>query len=79
MDVVSNWMGGNGTNVTTYFFTQILDTHGAKEMYGIFKLYGKVVDVVLPAKKDKGGKGSTLSALQRCITHSFLQQNWTIL
>lgn len=40
----------------SYFFTHFPDTHGAKEMLGIFKLYGNVVEVVIPAKKDKRGK-----------------------
>lgn len=44
------------STIVTYFLTRFSDTHSAKEMYGFLKLYGNVVDVGIPAKKDRRGK-----------------------
>ncbi|GAU47211.1 hypothetical protein TSUD_403520 [Trifolium subterraneum] len=44
------------TRLTTYFFSDIPDNFGAKAMLNIFQKYGDVVEVVIPAKRDKGGR-----------------------
>ncbi|PNX62199.1 hypothetical protein L195_g052849, partial [Trifolium pratense] len=41
---------------TSYFFSDIPDSFGAKAMFNIFQKYGEVVEVVIPAKRDKGGR-----------------------
>ncbi|MCH98559.1 hypothetical protein A2U01_0019564 [Trifolium medium] len=41
---------------TTYFFTDIPDSFGAKAMLNIFQKYGNIIEVVIPVKKDKGGR-----------------------
>ncbi|XP_045791745.1 uncharacterized protein LOC123886473 [Trifolium pratense] len=40
----------------TYFFSNFPENHGAQAMLNIFRKYGKVVKVVIPAKRDKGGR-----------------------
>ncbi|MCI08394.1 hypothetical protein A2U01_0029471, partial [Trifolium medium] len=44
------------TRLTTYFFSDIPDSFGAKAMLNIFQKYGDAVEVVIPAKRDKGGR-----------------------
>jgi hypothetical protein len=43
-------------NLTTYFFTDFPKTFGAKAMFNAFQYYGDIVEVVIPAKRDKGGR-----------------------
>ncbi|KAK7277149.1 hypothetical protein RIF29_18300 [Crotalaria pallida] len=40
---------------TTFFFTNIPDSYGAKEMWEIFMKWGSVGDVVIPNKRDRRG------------------------
>ncbi|CAJ2644149.1 unnamed protein product [Trifolium pratense] len=44
------------TRITTYFFSDIPDSFGANAMFNVFQKYGDVVEVVIPAKRDKGGR-----------------------
>ncbi|MCI08209.1 hypothetical protein A2U01_0029284, partial [Trifolium medium] len=44
------------TRLTTYFFPDIPDSFGSKAMLNIFQKYGDAVEVVIPAKRDKGGR-----------------------
>jgi hypothetical protein len=53
---VKNWRKGNFENLTTYFFTDFPNTFGAKAMLNAFNYYGDIVEVVIPAKRDKGGR-----------------------
>jgi hypothetical protein len=46
----------NFDNLTTYFFTDFPSTFGAKAMFNTFNYYGHIIEVVIPAKRDKGGK-----------------------
>jgi hypothetical protein len=46
----------NYANLTTYFFTAFPNSFGAKAMFNAFQYYGDIVEVVIPAKRDKGGR-----------------------
>ncbi|CAJ2670202.1 unnamed protein product [Trifolium pratense] len=41
-------------NVTTYFFTDFPNSFGAKAMLDAFQYYGDIIEVVFPAKRDRG-------------------------
>ncbi|PNX61493.1 hypothetical protein L195_g052481, partial [Trifolium pratense] len=41
---------------TTYFFSEFPDSFDTKAMMKIFQHYGGIVEVVIPAKSDKGGR-----------------------
>jgi hypothetical protein len=43
-------------NLTTYFFSDFPVSFGAKAMFNAFTYYGDIVEVVIPAKRDKGGR-----------------------
>jgi hypothetical protein len=47
---------GDHSRETTYFFTDIPDSFGAKAMLNVFQNYGNIIEVVIPAKKDKRGR-----------------------
>ncbi|XP_058739184.1 uncharacterized protein LOC131611080 [Vicia villosa] len=40
----------------SFFFTEFPDSHGAKELYNIFRDFGAVDEVVIPPKRDVRGK-----------------------
>ncbi|CAJ2637956.1 unnamed protein product [Trifolium pratense] len=51
--------GFNKENIkllTTYFFTDFPDNVRAKTCFNAFLSYGDIVEVVIPAKRDKGGR-----------------------
>ncbi|PNY11622.1 hypothetical protein L195_g008233 [Trifolium pratense] len=41
---------------TTYFFSEFPDSFDAKAMMNVFQNYGNIIEVVIPAKRDKGGR-----------------------
>jgi hypothetical protein len=43
-------------NLTTFFFTDFPNSFGAKAMLNAFHYYGDIQEVVIPAKRDKGGR-----------------------
>ncbi|MCH89313.1 hypothetical protein A2U01_0010208, partial [Trifolium medium] len=43
-------------NYTTYFFSDFPESFGAKAMLNVFQNYGDIMEVVIPAKRDKGGR-----------------------
>ncbi|CAJ2635642.1 unnamed protein product [Trifolium pratense] len=43
-------------DITTYFFTSFPDSFGALAMLRAFKYYGNVTEVVIPTKRDVGGR-----------------------
>ncbi|PNX88595.1 hypothetical protein L195_g044701, partial [Trifolium pratense] len=45
---------GDLDQYTTYFFSEFPDSFDAKAMLNIFQHYGNIVEVVIPAKRDKG-------------------------
>ncbi|GAU48536.1 hypothetical protein TSUD_282880 [Trifolium subterraneum] len=47
---------GDTDQYTTYFFSEFPDSFNAKAMLNIFQYYGDIVEVVIPAKRDKGGR-----------------------
>lgn len=51
----NRWRKNQGEEVTC-FFSEFPENFGAKEMFRAFEKYGKVVDVVIPAKRDKLGR-----------------------
>lgn len=51
--------GANDENVkdsVSFYFSDFPVTHGAREMLRAFALYGKVMEVVIPSKRNKWGK-----------------------
>ncbi|MCI49851.1 RNA-binding protein 25-like, partial [Trifolium medium] len=57
-DIATNPKASNydRDTLTTYFFSDFPEDFGAKAMYNIFQKYGDIVEVVIPAKRDKGGR-----------------------
>lgn len=49
------WME-NKKEVVSYLFSEIPDDFMAKEMYGVFEKYSKIVDAMIPVKCDKMGR-----------------------
>ncbi|CAJ2667235.1 unnamed protein product [Trifolium pratense] len=47
-------------DITTFFFTDFPDSFGAYAMLKAFQYYGEVKEVVIPAKRDAGGRRSLL-------------------
>ncbi|CAK8540405.1 unnamed protein product [Lathyrus sativus] len=41
---------------TSFFFTRFPKSHGAKEIYDIFKIYRDIDEMVIPSRRDKNGK-----------------------
>lgn len=60
MDTEGSLWKGSGSEVVSFYFLEFPDSHRAKDMFRIFGLYGKVVDVVIPRKLNKWGKGLAL-------------------
>jgi hypothetical protein len=62
-------------NITTYFFTNFPDSFGAKEMFNAFQYYGDINEVVIPAKRDKGGGRFGFARFNRVVDahHSELE------
>jgi hypothetical protein len=46
----------NISSTTTFFFTNFPERYGAKAIFNAFHNYGEVVEVVIPIKRDKGGR-----------------------
>lgn len=42
--------------VTNYFFMEFPETHGAKEMFEVFKEYELIDEAVIPPKRDIRGE-----------------------
>lgn len=40
----------------SFFTTEFFEDYGAREMYDIFKEYGKVEELIIPMKREKRGK-----------------------
>ncbi|MCI27976.1 hypothetical protein A2U01_0049176, partial [Trifolium medium] len=51
-----NFKKENIGNLTTYFVTDFPDKFRAKALFNAFYHYGDIKEVVIPAKKDKGGR-----------------------
>ncbi|OIW15654.1 hypothetical protein TanjilG_08410 [Lupinus angustifolius] len=43
------------SSCTTFFFTNIPESHGIAEMWAVFAKWGSVGDVIIPQKRDKRG------------------------
>jgi hypothetical protein len=50
---------------TTYFFTNFQDNYGAKAMFNAFHHYGSIMEVVIPTKRDKGGRRFVFARFDR--------------
>ncbi|MCH85843.1 hypothetical protein A2U01_0006695, partial [Trifolium medium] len=46
----------NNNYYTTFFFTNFPESFGAKAMFNVFEHYGDIMEVVIPIKRDKGGR-----------------------
>lgn len=55
MDIAGNWEGSTEGTVS-FFFSDFSDSHGAHKMFRAFALYRKVVEVVIPPRRNKWGK-----------------------
>lgn len=47
---------GRGDDATSFFFTEFPDHYGAKDMWSVFQIFGRVFEVFIPNKRDKRGK-----------------------
>ena len=54
MDIAGRW-NDNGEKTISFYFSEIPDTHGAREMLRAFAYYGDVVEVVIPSKRNSRG------------------------
>lgn len=57
----SYWVDSRGKedqsdHISIFFFTELPEEIGAKDLFEIFKEYGLVVVVMIPAKRDKKGR-----------------------
>ncbi|GAU26825.1 hypothetical protein TSUD_289300 [Trifolium subterraneum] len=57
----------NINTLTTFFLTNFPDSFGARAMFNAFHHYGEVKDVVIPAKRDKGGKRFGFARFDRVV------------
>ncbi|MCH82641.1 hypothetical protein A2U01_0003452, partial [Trifolium medium] len=46
----------NNTILTSYFFTNFPESFGAKAMFNAFQYYGDIIEVIIPAKRDREGR-----------------------
>jgi hypothetical protein len=51
-----NFSKDNISTTTTFFFTNFPERYGAKAVFNAFHNIGEVMEVVIPAKRDKGGR-----------------------
>ncbi|MCI15170.1 hypothetical protein A2U01_0036306, partial [Trifolium medium] len=51
-----NFNKDNNKSFTTFFFTDFPDSFGAKTLLNTFHNYGDIMEVVIPAKRDRGGR-----------------------
>jgi hypothetical protein len=51
-----NFNKDNNNDTITFFFTNFPERYGAKAVFNAFHNYGDVMEVVIPAKRDKGGR-----------------------
>ncbi|MCH97841.1 hypothetical protein A2U01_0018837, partial [Trifolium medium] len=54
-------------NLTTYFITDFPDNYGAKALFNVFHHYGDIKEVVIPVKKDKGGRRFGFARFDRVV------------
>lgn len=47
---------GEAETLSTFFLTEFSDSFQAKEMFEVFKVFGLVVEVVIPPRRNKKGK-----------------------
>ncbi|PNX77072.1 hypothetical protein L195_g033033 [Trifolium pratense] len=57
----------NSDNLTSYFFTAFPNSFGAKAMFNAFKYYGDIKEVVIPTKRDKGGRRFGFARFDRVV------------
>jgi hypothetical protein len=48
--------GDGSVSLTTFFFTDFPTSFGAKAMFNAFHYYGDILEVVIPAKRDRRGR-----------------------
>ncbi|MCI11838.1 hypothetical protein A2U01_0032940 [Trifolium medium] len=51
-----NFNKDDNKSLTTYFFTDFPDNFGAKSLFNAFHNLGDIMEVVIPAKRDKRGR-----------------------
>jgi hypothetical protein len=51
-----NFNKDNIASTTTFLFTNFPERYGAKAIFNAFHNYGEVVEIVIPNKRDKGGR-----------------------
>ncbi|GAU19672.1 hypothetical protein TSUD_240210 [Trifolium subterraneum] len=73
-----NYKKENYGNLTTYFFTDFPDNFGAKALFNTFYHYGNVMEVLIPAKRNKRGKRFDFARFVR-VTNAHKFESFTLL
>jgi hypothetical protein len=60
---------------TTFFITNFPERYGAKALFNAFHNYGDVMEVVIPAKRDKGGRRFGFARFARVIDPTTLENS----
>lgn len=47
---------GEGKSLSSFFFTEFLDSFDRKDMFKVFKEYELVMEVFIPSRRDRCGK-----------------------
>ncbi|GAU45277.1 hypothetical protein TSUD_99990 [Trifolium subterraneum] len=61
-------------SLMTYFLTDFSDSYGAKAIFNVFHNYGEVMEVVIPAKRDKGGRRFGFARFDEVVDPRTLEQ-----
>jgi hypothetical protein len=65
----------NLLETTTYFFTNFPERYGAKALFNAFHNHGYVMEVVIPAKRDQGGRIFGYARFARVVDPNFLESS----
>jgi hypothetical protein len=57
----------NNSLGTTYFFTKFPERFGAKTIFNALHNYGEIVEVIIPVKRDKGGRRFGLARFDQVL------------
>ncbi|PNX58293.1 hypothetical protein L195_g059119, partial [Trifolium pratense] len=62
-----NFNKDDSNSLTTYFFSDFPESYGAKALFNAFDNYGDIMEVVIPAKRDKGGRRFGFARFDRVV------------
>ncbi|WJX11578.1 hypothetical protein P8452_02175 [Trifolium repens] len=60
-----NFKKDNFKDLVTFFFTKFPERYGAKAVFNAFHNYGDIMEVVIPAKRDRGGRRFSFARFAR--------------